>query len=71
MIVCGRAGKWWESEKIKCRRELHKRMINGQGSLWGEYCRLRKGGKVNVSGQKYLKRKKDLWILLWQVWKKA
>ena len=33
MIVCGRAAKWWNSEikeNIKYRRELHKRMINGQ-----------------------------------------
>ena len=27
-------------EKIKCRRELHKRMVDGRGNLWGEYCRL-------------------------------
>ena len=31
MIVCGRT-KWWDSEIkekiIKCRKELHKRMIN-------------------------------------------
>ena len=42
MTVCGRAVRWWDSEKIKCRRELHKRMIHGQGDLWGKYCRLRK-----------------------------
>ena len=29
-------------EIMKYRRELHKRMINGQEELWDEYCRLHK-----------------------------
>ena len=55
MIVCGRAVRWWDSEikeKIKCRRELHKRMVNGQGDLWVEYCRLRKEVKDLVVAKK-------------------
>ena len=45
MIVCDRAAKWWDSEilkKIKCRRELYKKIINGQEDLCDEYCRLHK-----------------------------
>ena len=55
MIVCGRAAKWWDSEikeKIKCRREVHKKMINGQEDLWDEYCRLRKEVKHLVIDKK-------------------
>ena len=55
MIVCGRAAKWWDSEikgKIECRRELHKKMINGQEDLWDEYCRLRKEVKDLVIAKK-------------------
>ena len=55
MIVCGRAARWWDNdikEKIKCRRELHKKMINGQKNLWGEYCKLRKELKELVVAKK-------------------
>lgn len=54
-IVCGKAARWWDDEireKIKGRRELHKRMINGQGDLWGEYCKLRKEVKELVVAKK-------------------
>ena len=55
MIVCGRAARWWDNEikdKIKCRRELYKRMINGQEDLWSDYCRLRKEVKDLVIAKK-------------------
>ena len=55
VIVCGKAARWWDDEireKIKGRRELHKRMINGQGDLWGEYCKLRKEVKELVVAKK-------------------
>ena len=28
MIVCGRAAKWWDKEKISLRREVYKKVIN-------------------------------------------
>ena len=39
-------------KKIKCRREVHKKMINGQEDLWDEYCRLRKEVKHLVIDKK-------------------
>ena len=41
-IVCGKSDNWWDEIKISLRRELHKRMMHGEGDLWEEYCRVRK-----------------------------
>ena len=45
MIVRGRAARWWDEQikyKINARREVYKKVGNGQEDLWGEYCRLQK-----------------------------
>ena len=37
VIVCGRSVRWWDDEikaKIEQRRQLYKRMVRGQESLW-------------------------------------
>ena len=55
MIVCGRAARWWDDEvkeKIMNRRELYKKIINGQDDLWGEYCKLRKEVRELVVAKK-------------------
>ena len=54
-IVCGKSVSWWDDEikdKISLRRELHKRMMHGQGDLWEEYCRVRKEVKELVRSKK-------------------
>ena len=33
MIVCGRAARWWDNEKISLRRELYKKVISGREEL--------------------------------------
>ena len=38
MIVCGRAARWWDNEKISLRRrEVYKKVIKGREDLWDEY----------------------------------
>ena len=43
MIVCGRAGRWWDKElkeKISLRQKVYKKVIKCRKDLWDEYCRL-------------------------------
>ena len=43
--VCGRAVRWWDDvikQKIEERREVYRKILNGQGDLWGEYTKLRR-----------------------------
>ena len=42
VIVCGRAVRWWGDEKIEERREVYRKILRGQGDLWGDYTKLRK-----------------------------
>ena len=37
--MCGRAVRWWDDEikqKIEERREVDRKILRGQGDLWGE-----------------------------------
>ena len=54
-IVCGKSVSWWDDEiknKISLRRELHKRMMHGQGDLWEQYCRVCREVKELVCSKK-------------------
>ena len=35
MIVCGRAARWWDKEKISLRREVYKEVIIRVGKICG------------------------------------
>ena len=55
LIVCGRAARWWDDEikaKIEHRREVYKKVVEGQSELWEEYCKLRKEVKELVIEKK-------------------
>ena len=55
MIVCGRAARWWDSEvkdKINSRREMYKKVINGNENSWEDYCKLRTEVKELVRKKK-------------------
>ena len=59
MIVCGRAARWWDEQmkdKINARRQVDKKVVNGQEDLWGEYCRLQKEVKQLV-----IEKKLNIW----------
>ena len=54
-VVCGKSVSWWDDEikdKISLRRQLHKRMMHGQGDLWEEYCRVHREVKELVCSKK-------------------
>ena len=43
VIVCGRSGRWWNSEikeRIALRWQLYKKVISGRDDLCDEYCQL-------------------------------
>ena len=48
MIVCRRAARWWDKEKISLRQEVYKKVIKGREDLWDEYCRLHREVKELV-----------------------
>ena len=52
MIVCGRAARWWDKEKISLKREVYKKVIKGREDLWDQYCRLRREVKELVREKK-------------------
>ena len=55
VIVCGRAVRWWDDEikqKIEERRELYRKILRGQGDLWGEYTKLHREVKSLVIEKK-------------------
>ena len=57
--MCGRAARWWDEQikdKINTRRQVYKKVVNGQEDLWGEYCRLRKEVKQLV-----IEKKLNIW----------
>ena len=51
-IVCGKSARWWDNDKINCRREIYKKVISGRKELWDEYSRLRKEVKEAVREKK-------------------
>ena len=51
MIVCGRAARWWDKEKISLRREVYK-VIKGREDMWDKYCRLSREVKELVREKK-------------------
>ena len=40
-------------DKIKTRRKVYKKVVNGRKYLWGEYCRLQKEVKQLVIEKKF------------------
>ena len=44
MIVCGKAGRWWDGEikeKIRLTRQVYKEISSVREDKWGEYYKLR------------------------------
>jgi hypothetical protein len=40
VVVCGRADRWWDDEikqKIEQRKEVYKKIVEGQDNLWEVY----------------------------------
>ena len=51
VIVCGRSGRWWNSEikeRIALRWQLYKKVISGRDDLCDEYCQLHREVKYFV-----------------------
>ena len=49
--VCGGAARWWDDEVnalIQHRREVYRKIANGEKELWEEYCELRKAVKKHL-----------------------
>ena len=47
-----KSARWWDNDKINCRRQVYKKVVSSRKELWDEHCRLRKEVKEVVREKK-------------------